>query len=74
MSPRKHKSWIHSAYSWKLPGALENAGMSRVFEGLIAVYGGTGINSYLMRNVAAHPELIETFGVHQTNIANAPII
>ncbi len=53
--------------------ALENAGYNPdSFDGLIGVYGGTGVNTYFARNVSAHRNLIETFGEHQTNIANAP--
>jgi len=56
--------------SWEV---LENAGYDPdSFGGLIAVYGGTGVNTYLTNNVAVHPELIEAFGEHQTSIANAP--
>ena len=53
--------------------ALENAGYEPdSFDGLIAVYGGTGFNTYLTNNVSAHLNLIEAFGEHQTSIANAP--
>ena len=52
---------------------LENAGYDPdSYGGLIAVYGGSGINTYFTNHVSYHRDLIESFGEHQTILANAP--
>ena len=50
--------------------ALENAGYdSDKFKGLIAVYAGTSMNTYLM-NLYSHPELVSAIGPLQLGMAN----
>lgn len=53
--------------------ALENAGYDPdAYDGLIAVYGGAGVNTYFTNHVSHHRGVLESFGVHQTTLANAP--
>ncbi len=53
--------------------ALEDAGYNPdTYNGLIGVFGGTGHNSYFAHHVAARPDIMESFGEHQTNLVNAP--
>jgi len=53
--------------------ALENAGYDpERYDGLIGVFGGTGLNSYYAHHVFLRPDIIEAFGKHQTNLANGP--
>lgn len=75
MSPREaeimdpqHRLFLE--LSWE---ALEDAGYNpESFDGLIGVYGGAGINTYLAHNLLTNRELIQTVGEHQIYIANAP--
>lgn len=53
--------------------ALENAGYNpETYDGLIGVYAGMGENTYFANHVLSRRYLIETFGVHQTSLANLP--
>lgn len=53
--------------------ALENAGYDPdSCDGLIGVYGGTGVNSYFANYLSLQQNVIGSFGEHKTAIANAP--
>jgi len=53
-------------------GALERAGHDPArYGGLIGVYAGAGSNTYLMYNVAAHRDAVETLGDSQVMIGNS---
>ncbi len=74
MSPREaqimdpqHRLFLELAWA-----ALEDACYTNDFKGLIGVYGGAGFNSYYKNHVAPAQELIEMFGDHATDLANAP--
>jgi phthiocerol/phenolphthiocerol synthesis type-I polyketide synthase E len=74
MSPREaqimdpqHRLFLELAWA-----ALEDACYTNDFKGLIGVYGGAGFNSYYKHHVAPAPDLIEMFGDHATDLANAP--
>jgi len=53
--------------------ALEDAGYGAVgdtFTGAVGVYAGVGLNTYLLNNVMAHPQMVSTLGEFQTMIGN----
>jgi amino acid adenylation domain-containing protein len=51
--------------------ALEDAGcVPAKFRGRIGVYGGVGINQYLVNNLAAHPELVAAVGDYALMLGN----
>ena len=51
--------------------ALEKAGYdSEQYEGLIGVYAGTGLSTYLINNLASHPTSDRTGSLFQTTILN----
>ena len=51
--------------------ALEHSGYEpRSFAGRIGVYAGMGTNTYLLRNLLSHPDLIERIGLYQAVISN----
>jgi acyl transferase domain-containing protein/thioesterase domain-containing protein/acyl carrier protein len=51
--------------------ALESAGYNPdMYKGLIGVYAGAGMNTYLLKNLYSHPELIESVGDFETMIGN----
>ena len=51
--------------------ALENAGYdSEQYKGLIGVYAGTGLSTYLINNLSSHPHIIGSGGLFQTTILN----
>lgn len=51
--------------------ALENAGYhSDLHKGPIGVYAGAGMNTYLLKNLYSHPELLESVGDFETMIGN----
>jgi acyl transferase domain-containing protein len=51
--------------------ALENAGYSGdSHRNRIAVYAGTGINTYLLTHLVANPAIVESFGAYQTMLAS----
>jgi acyl transferase domain-containing protein len=52
--------------------ALERAGYdSERYPGLIGVYAGTGMNTYLLSNLDANPGLLETAGGRQLTLASS---
>lgn len=51
--------------------AFENAGYApRRFRGSAGVFAGATINSYLLRNIASHPDLMSSVDPVQLNISN----
>jgi len=51
--------------------ALEDAGcVPARFKGRIGVYGGVGINQYLVNNLAAHPQLLASVGDYPVLLGN----
>ena len=51
--------------------ALENAGYDpERAPGSIGVYGGVSMNSYLINNIIANPEVLETMGGYQVMLGN----
>ncbi|MEV4135108.1 SDR family NAD(P)-dependent oxidoreductase [Dactylosporangium sp. NPDC049742] len=51
--------------------ALESAGcVPGTFDGRIGVFGGTGLNSYLLHNIMANPALVDSAGRYQTMLAS----
>src|SRR5206468_1432691 len=51
--------------------ALEDAGYdSEKMEGLIGVFAGMSMNTYLLSNLATHPELLDLVGHYQVMLAN----
>src|SRR6185312_11042445 len=51
--------------------ALENAGIDPArFPGSVGVFGGAGISTYLLYNLATNPRLLEEVGLYQVCIAN----
>lgn len=50
---------------------LESSGyISENYTGRIGVYAGVGTNTYLLRNILSNPQLVDSFGVFQTILAN----
>ena len=65
MDPQ-HRIFLECAWE-----AMENAGYdSEQYEGLIGVYAGTGLSTYLINNLSSHPNLIGLGGLFQTAILN----
>lgn len=57
----QHRLFLECAAS-----ALQDAGYNaNTYEGLISLYAGVGMNSYLLRNLLANPKLIELVGIYQ---------
>jgi len=57
-------------HAWQ---ALEDAGYGAVgdtFTGTVGVYAGVGLNTYLLNNVMAQPQVVNTLGEFQTMIGN----
>ena len=51
--------------------ALEAAGHnSNAFDGLIGVYAGSSLNTYLLNNLLSNPEVVATVGAYQAMISN----
>src|SRR5881394_4459734 len=51
--------------------ALENAGYdSETAEGMIGVFAGMSMNTYLLSNLATHPDLLDLVGHYQVMLAN----
>ena len=53
--------------SWE---ALEHAACNKDTDGLVGVFGGTGVNTYFYRNVLRRPDLVESFGEFNVISAN----
>ncbi|UYQ60922.1 type I polyketide synthase [Streptomyces peucetius] len=65
MDPQ-HRVLLECAWS-----ALESAGYDPDrYEGLTGVYAGTGNNTYLLFNIASHPDAVEVMGGNQLVIGN----
>ncbi|HOC37691.1 MAG TPA: beta-ketoacyl synthase N-terminal-like domain-containing protein [Thermodesulfobacteriota bacterium] len=68
MMDPQHRLFLELAWE-----ALENAAYNpESYDGLIGVYGGSGTNTYLIRNLLPQHDRIRAFGEHQTFIVNAP--
>ena len=65
MDPQ-HRVLLECAWS-----AMESAGHAE-YEGPVGVYAGAGTNTYLMFNLAGHPEVVEAVGGSQVMIGNSP--
>jgi acyl transferase domain-containing protein len=72
MTPREaeitdpqHRLFLETAWA-----ALEDAGYTAAYPGLIGVYAGCGANAYLY-NLSSQPALLESLGEMQTLIGNA---
>ncbi|GGH50425.1 polyketide synthase [Paenibacillus silvae] len=51
--------------------ALENAGYDpETYNGLVGVFGGAALNTYMIINLLSNPDLIKTVGEFQTMIGN----
>ena len=51
--------------------ALENAGYDPdSYEGSIGLYGGEGMNTYLLLNLMSNPDLLESVGLLQASVQN----
>jgi phthiocerol/phenolphthiocerol synthesis type-I polyketide synthase E len=67
MDPQQRK---FMEISWE---ALEHAGYAPDrYAGLIGVFAGTSFNSYFVNHVLTNPAVVETVGMHQAELANAP--
>ncbi|ARV58896.1 hypothetical protein BZZ01_09855 [Nostocales cyanobacterium HT-58-2] len=65
MDPQ-HRLFLECAWE-----ALENAGYdTERYEGLIGVYAGVSMSSYLINNLASNLDLIESIGSYQAAISN----
>ncbi|MEU6238535.1 type I polyketide synthase, partial [Kitasatospora sp. NPDC047058] len=65
MDPQ-HRVLLECAWS-----ALESAGLdARRYDGLVGVYAGAGNNTYLLVNLASHPDAVEVMGGNQLVIGN----
>ena len=65
MDPQ-HRVFLECAWE-----ALENAGYdAEQYRGLIGVYAGTGLSTYLINNLSSHPNLIGSGNLFQTTILN----
>jgi phthiocerol/phenolphthiocerol synthesis type-I polyketide synthase E len=64
----QHRLLLETAWE-----ALEDAGHDpRQRSELVGVYAGCGASSYLMFNVAAHPEIVKDLGGNQVMLGNRP--
>ncbi|NJN10371.1 MAG: type I polyketide synthase [Richelia sp. RM1_1_1] len=67
MDPQ-HRFFLECAWE-----ALENAGYnSETYEGLIGVYAGSALNTYLLKNLISQPEISNLASFHQISIGNSP--
>jgi amino acid adenylation domain-containing protein/FkbH-like protein len=65
MDPQ-HRVFLESCYE-----ALENAGYtSEKYPGEIGVFGGCGMNNYLVKNLIQHPDSLRLLGEFQSTINN----
>jgi phthiocerol/phenolphthiocerol synthesis type-I polyketide synthase E len=75
MSPREAEIMdpqqrIFLEIAWQ---ALEDGGYDPdSYRGLISVYGGSGLNTYFPNHISQRRDLVDSFGKHQTDLANAP--
>jgi phthiocerol/phenolphthiocerol synthesis type-I polyketide synthase E len=66
MDPQ-HRHFLESA--WEV---LESAGYnSELYPGRIAVYAGSALSGYMIRNINSHPELVQNVGTFKIMIANS---
>lgn len=66
MDPQ-HRHFLESA--WEV---LESAGYnSEVYHGRIAIYAGSALSGYMIRNINSHPELVQNVGTFKIMIANS---
>ncbi len=62
----QHRLFLECAWE-----ALENAGYdAERTNGSVGVFGGTSMNAYLINNILADPEIIETMGGYQIMLGN----
>ena len=62
----QHRNFLECAW-----GALENAGYDADrFKGLIGVFAGVSLNTYLLTNIGSNPALIEQMGTFQIGISS----
>ncbi|MEP7339009.1 MAG: MupA/Atu3671 family FMN-dependent luciferase-like monooxygenase [Acidobacteriota bacterium] len=62
----QHRLFLECAWE-----ALEDAGYDPArYAGLIGLYAGAGVNTYLLRNLSSHPELLDATSAFQTSIHN----
>ena len=62
----QHRVFLECAWE-----ALENAGYDpERYAGLIGIYAGAGINTYLLRNLSSNRDLIDAVSAFQTSIHN----
>lgn len=67
MDPQ-HRFFLECAWE-----ALENAGYnSETYDGLIGVYAGSALNTYLLKNLISQPEISNLASLHQISIGNSP--
>ncbi|MEM7350411.1 MAG: amino acid adenylation domain-containing protein, partial [Acidobacteriota bacterium] len=62
----QHRALLECAHQ-----ALEHAGYDPTrFDGLIGVYAGSGFNTYLLKHLVPHPQLIAAVGEYQVMLGN----
>ncbi len=66
MDPQ-HRHFLECA--WEV---LESAGYnSDIYKGRIAIYAGSALSGYMVRNINSHPELVQNVGTFKIMIANS---
>ena len=66
MMDPQHRHFLETAWE-----ALESAGYDpRRYDGRIGLFGGVARNTYFLRNVLGHPELLEAAGGYQEMLAS----
>jgi acyl transferase domain-containing protein/acyl carrier protein/2-polyprenyl-3-methyl-5-hydroxy-6-metoxy-1,4-benzoquinol methylase len=64
----QHRLFLECAWE-----ALENAGYnSETYTGLIGVYAGAALSTYLLKNLIVQPEISNLASVHQISMGNSP--
>ncbi|QFS52514.1 type I polyketide synthase [Nostoc sphaeroides] len=62
----QHRLFLECAWE-----ALEKAGYdSKTYQGLIGVYAGASMNTYLTNNIYSHPDIVKLVGNYQMMITN----
>jgi phthiocerol/phenolphthiocerol synthesis type-I polyketide synthase E len=62
----QHRKWLECAWE-----ALEHAGYDpKRYPGRIGLFGGVGLNAYLLQNLMGHDQLLETMGPWQLTLGN----